>query len=195
LRIALLAKIWIARLPLFGRFKTAGILMGFDASDRDVVALHLLHTIRPRAKIVVLNLGEATASPEIEAFTAELQIRWSLKMFDTGLRLRSRSGDESIGVDPNTLEMLVRAARDAGCAAIAYGRRKLARPFLSDREKAAQETVSWIDPVSSFTDKNIRSYVEHYRLPVCKPAQTITALPPLPQHPKLLERMRGLGYF
>ncbi|CAN7512790.1 hypothetical protein [Mesorhizobium caraganae] len=195
MRIALLAKIWIARLALFGRFKTAGILMGFDASDRDVVSLHMLRTMRPRANIVVLNLGEATATPEIEAFTADLRIRWSLKMFGAGFRPGSRPEDEVIGADPDTFRMLVRAARDAGCDAIAYGRRKIARPFLYNREKAAQEAASWIDPASYFTDKNIRSYVEHYRLPVCRSAQTIAALPPIPPHPKLLERMRGLGYF
>jgi hypothetical protein len=196
--VALLAKVWSARLALLGRSGTAGILMGFDASDRAVVALHLLRTMRPRARIVVANLREATASPEIEAFMADIRIRWSLDMLRAGPRPEPPAigtKDEVVRADPDTLRSLIRAARDAGCEAIVYPRQKAATPHSLHHEAAALAAATWIDPASYFTDKDIKSYVEHFYLPVCRSTRTIAAPASIASHPELLERMRGLGYF
>jgi hypothetical protein len=197
LRVALLAKIRVARCLFLGRFSTARILLTFDASDADVVALHLLRTVRPRAKITVAHLKGIVTRAEVETFIADLRIRWSLEMLTVDFRQKQDScvlGDDEFRNNAGALQSMICAAREADCEVICTA--WPARSLLLRRGSEAPVGLKWIDPTWCFTDKDFDAYIDHFRLPVCRLGRRMSQAPmPIASNPEVLERMRGLGYF
>jgi hypothetical protein len=192
----LVAKIWGVRCSLVGRFRTSRILVAFDASDGDVVALHLIRVLRPNAKIIVAHLKDGATSPEAEAFIADLRIRWSLEMRTVAVGAEPASISTNQRSNPEVLHSILCAAREAGCEVIVSRRCNGSKRILSRGKAEPPAGSAWIDPTSHFIDDDIKACIDHFRLPVCRSVRRGSeASMPIALHPELLERMRGLGYF